>query len=40
MLEQPDRIPDLVTPPETLALQIEWDQFTGEGPINQIDSGL
>lgn len=40
LLEKPSLIAELVTPPEVLALEAAWDQFTSEGPINQIDSGL
>lgn len=40
LLEKPDLIPSLVTPDDVLALKGPWDQFTSEGPINQIDSGL
>ncbi|ETN42833.1 uncharacterized protein HMPREF1541_01991 [Cyphellophora europaea CBS 101466] len=40
LLERPADIPTLNIPQDVLNLQTAWDQFTGEGPINQIDSGL
>jgi hypothetical protein len=40
LLEQPDEVAKFVIPEDILALQAPWANFTAEGPINQIDSGL
>ena len=40
LLEHPEKIAQMVMPQDMLALQGPWNQFTSEGPINVIDSGL
>jgi hypothetical protein len=40
LLEQTNLIPEFKLPVDIVALEAPWGNFTSEGPIDQIDSGL